>query len=275
MNIGFIGTGSMGSILIQALIESGAVQPHQVYAHNRTLAKAESLAERYSGLTVTNTLGALAEQSDILFICVKPKEFKKVIDELSHCLSTDQIVVSITSPVEMIDLEKHLPCKIAKIIPSITHSVFSGPSLCMYGQRITPSDQEQLEKLFSFISKPLPIDEKFTRVSSDLSSCSPAFMSFILQKLAEAAHEETGIPLEEAASLVTQMALGLGKLLTEGGFTMETLQQRVSVPGGITAEGLNVLKEAELESTFKKLFQTTHAKFEEDLSKVRESFYGK
>lgn len=36
MKVGFIGTGSMGSLLLEALIDSGSLAPNQVYASNRT-----------------------------------------------------------------------------------------------------------------------------------------------------------------------------------------------------------------------------------------------
>ncbi|WP_412095178.1 NAD(P)-binding domain-containing protein, partial [Bacillus haynesii] len=40
MNIGFIGTGNMGTILIEALIESRAVIPSSLTITNRTIDKA-------------------------------------------------------------------------------------------------------------------------------------------------------------------------------------------------------------------------------------------
>lgn len=40
MNIGFIGTGNMGTILIEALIESEAVIPSSLTITNRTIGKA-------------------------------------------------------------------------------------------------------------------------------------------------------------------------------------------------------------------------------------------
>lgn len=273
MKVGFIGTGSMGSLLIEAFIRSGALTPGQIHAHNRTRMKVEVLANEYPGLHIASSSTDIVRSSDLVFICVKPKEFKTVIDDIENDVKEKQIIVSITSPVFVEDLERHLRCKIAKIIPSITHSVFSGPSLCVYGSRITTGDRQLLENLMANISAPIEIDEKYTRVSSDLSSCSPAFVSFVLEKLAVAAHHETGLSMESATFLVTQMVSGLGKLLTEGGFTLQTLQQRVAVPGGVTKDGLDLLDE-ELDGVFNKLIKVTHAKYEDDIVKVRNSFYG-
>ncbi|MBN3525858.1 late competence protein ComER [Paenibacillus apiarius] len=272
MKVGFIGTGSMGSTLIEALIQSGALEPEQIIASNRTIQKVHNLASQYPGLQVALSNTETVEQSDIVFLCVKPSEFKHVLDEIAETADAALILVSITSPVLIKHLESSLKCKIAKIIPSITNYVWSGASLCMYGSRIQTEDRLLLEQLMMAISRPLQVSEQFTRITSDLASCGPAFLAFFLQKWVGAAVEETGIDREEASRLACEMLLGTGKLLTEGGFTLEQLQQRVAVPGGITAEALRLLND-ELEGVFQKLIGVTHAKYEEDLEKVHAQLF--
>lgn len=271
MKVGFIGTGSMGSILIEAFIQSGALNPEQIVATNRTIAKVERLAAVYPGLQAAHSNIEAAQQSELLFLCVKPSDYKTVIDDIQGIARPEQIIVSITSPVMIYQLEQQLPSKIAKIIPSITNYVFSGATLCMYGDRLDIEDKELLENLVSHISAPVRVSEQHTRISSDLSSCGPAFLAFFIEKFIQAAVEETGISEDEATQLASEMTLGTGKLLTTGGFTPATLQQRVSVPGGITAEGLRMMQK-ELRGLFNNLVRTTHSKYEEDLEKVEVLF---
>lgn len=273
MNVGFIGTGTMGSLLIEALIASGALSPKQIAISNRTFAKAQALANRYSGMRAEYTNAAAACGCDIVFLCVKPLEFKKVVDDLKATIRPNQIVVSITSPVLISHLEGELDCKVAKVIPSITNYVWSGASLCIYGETIDENDMAQLEDLLSHISQPLRIDESYTRIVSDISSCGPAFMSFLLEQFVDAAVEETGISRDEALRVASAMLLGTGLLLTEGGLTPAEVQERVAVPGGITAQALNLLRR-ETEGVFNQLIRTTHAKFDEDVVKVSTAFIG-
>lgn len=273
MNVGFIGTGTMGSLLIEALIASGALSPTQIAVSNRTFAKAQALANRYSGMKAENTNAAAACGSDIVFLCVKPLEFKKAVDDIKSVIRPNQIIVSITSPVLISHLEGELDCKIAKVIPSITNHVWSGASLCIYGQTMNEQDKTQLEELLSHISQPLRIDESYTRIVSDLSSCGPAFISFLLEQFVDAAVEETGIGRDEALRVASAMLLGTGLLLTEGGMTPAEVQDRVAVPGGITAKALNMLRR-ETDGVFNQLIRTTHDKFKEDLAKVTSAFIG-
>ncbi|AJY76259.1 late competence protein ComER [Paenibacillus beijingensis] len=273
MKVGFIGTGSMGGLLIEAFIESGVLKPEQIAAANRTFSKVERLATYYPGLRAVSSNKEALLHSDCLFLCIKPSDFKCVVDELRPYARPEQLIVSITSPVLISHLEDWLPCKIAKVIPSITNRIMSGASLCMYGSRIQPADRNALEQLLSGISEPIFIEERFTRVVSDLSSCGPAFIAFLLQRLIDAAVAETGIEYDDAVSIASSMLLGTGRLLTEGGLTPKLVQQRVAVPGGITEQALKLLH-SETDEIFNKLIRTTHAKFKEDLEKVQASFYG-
>lgn len=84
MKAGFIGTGSMGSILIEAFIHSGAFNPEQIVAGNRTIRKVELLAETYPGLLVAQSNREVVLESDIIFLCVKPSEFKRLLMKLKR-----------------------------------------------------------------------------------------------------------------------------------------------------------------------------------------------
>ena len=88
-----------------------------------------------------------------------------------------------------------------------------------------------------------------------------------MQRWIDAAVEKIGINQEEATRLASEMLLGTGKLLTEGNMTLEQLQQRVAVPGGITAEALRLL-DNKLADVFNQLIDVTHSKYDEDVEKV-------
>ncbi|MEW9667324.1 late competence protein ComER [Ammoniphilus sp. 3BR4] len=271
MRVGFIGTGSMGSILLESFIASGALHPNQIVASNRTREKALRLTREYSGLTAAANNIQVVRESDVVFICVKPLEFKNVIDGVLPYIKPNHLFISITSPILLADLEKQLPCSVAKVIPSITNSVQAGASLMMFGERCSDEERQLLKELFSKISMPLEIDESNTRVSSDIVSCGPAFMSYLLQRFISAAVEETGISREQATFLASHMIIGLAELISKGPFDLETLQQRVVVPGGVTGAGLQALEN--IGDIFNQVFRNTQRKYETDLEEVAHMFY--
>jgi competence protein ComER len=271
MKVGFIGTGSMGKILIDAFLQTEALSAEQVIITNRTFSRAEQLATQYPGMIAVRTNEEVAAQSDLIFICVKPRDYKEVVEQIKANIHTTQIVISITSPVLISWLEHHLSGKIAKVIPSITNSACCGVTLTCYGARMTEEDICVVEELLKKISKPRNISEHFTRVSSDLSSCGPAFLALFLEKFIAAAVSQTEISEDEATTLASEMLYGTGKLLISGNFTPQSLRERVTVPGGITAAGLQILN-LDLEHTFEHLIEKTHAKYREEVAKLSKEF---
>jgi competence protein ComER len=268
MKIGVIGTGNMGTVLVEALIESKAISPSSVMIANRTKAKALLLKDKYEEIFVEENPVEVAAQTDLLFICVKPLDVLKIIDQINPQLTKEKCLISITSPISTKQIENMVNCSVARVIPSITNRALSGVSLITYGENCTNEWQASVEELCAKISVPVGIDEKITRVSSDIVSCGPAFFSYLLQRFINAAVNVTGVNESTATILASEMIVGLGELLKQGHYTLPSLQEKVCVKGGITGEGIKVL-ENELGEVFEHVFQATHAKFNEDLEKVR------
>ncbi|MHC0035843.1 late competence protein ComER [Pseudoneobacillus sp. C159] len=271
MEVGIIGTGNMGTILVEAFVNANAVSPSSITVTNRTKAKALLLQDTVPEIKLETNALEVAKQSKLIFICVKPLEIYPLLQEIKPVLTEEKCIVSITSPITVGNLEKELSCSVARIIPSITNRALSGVSLFTYGENCSIPWKNQLWNLFKQISVPVEIDEKITRVSSDIVSCGPAFLSYITQRFILAAEKETEIDLNTATVMASEMLIGLGELLKKGLYTMPTLQEKVCVKGGITGEGIKIL-EAELGEIFEHVFQATHRKFDEDIKLIEEQF---
>ncbi|MGJ7912205.1 late competence protein ComER [Neobacillus sp. LXY-1] len=267
MDIGIIGTGNMGRILVEAFLDSEAVSPSSMIITNRTRAKAILLRDKYKNIRVGANAVEVAAQSDLIFICVKPLEVFKVIDEINPHLTEDKCLISITSPISTNQIESKVSCSVVRIIPSITNRALSGVSLVTYGDLCSDYWRIEVEKLMMKISEPVPINENITRVASDIVSCGPAFFSYLLQAFINAAVKETEIEEKVARLLASEMIIGFGELIKQEHYTLQSLQEKVCVKGGITGEGIKVL-ENELGEVFEHLFQATHGKFKEELEKV-------
>lgn len=267
MNIGIIGTGNMGTIMVEALIDGRAVSPSSMMITNRTKSKALLLKDKYKEIRVGANAEEVASQSDLLFICVKPLDIFNMLDRINPHLSPEKCVISITSPVSTSQIEKKVSCSTVRVIPSITNRALAGVTLITYGKNCSDHWKTNIEKLISRISVPVNIDEKITRVASDIVSCGPAFFSYLLQGFIQAAVKETAIDKETATVFASEMIIGLGELLKQGHYTLPSLQEKVCVKGGITGEGIKVL-DNELGDMFEHIFQATHAKFKEELDKV-------
>ena len=271
MKVGIIGTGNMGKIIIEALIESRAISPSNLMITNRTIKKAEEIKERFKTVNVIHSNEEVIHASDLLFICVKPHDVFKIIQENKNSFSKDKCVVSITSPVSVHQLQSVLSCSCARFIPSITNRALSGVSLLTYGSQCSDQWKYELSELVKNISTPVPIDENVTRVASDIVSCGPAFFSYLTQRFIDAAVEVTEIDKETATVLASELLVGLGDLLKKDIYTLPTLQEKVCVKGGVTGIGIGVM-EKELGDVFQQLFKATQEKFEDDIAKTKSQF---
>lgn len=268
VKIGMIGTGNMGKILVEAMIDGNAISPEDLFIFNRTINKALEIKEDYPNINVCYSDIEIAKQTDLTFLCVKPHDMYEVAKNISPYLTKDKCVVSITSPISPDQLDSFFSCSVARIIPSITNRALAGVSLFSYGSNCTDAWKKQLESFYENFSTPLEIEDNITRVASDIVSCGPAFFSYLTRRFIEGAVDETEIDSETATKLASEMLIGLGELLKKGYYTLPTLQEKVCVKGGITGEGINVL-ESQLGDTFNQLFQATQAKYEDDQRSLR------
>lgn len=264
--LGFIGTGNMGSLIIDALIRGGEVRPENIHMTNRTIEKAITIQKRHKGASVHGDSISIVKHSDLIFICSKPLEMVNIIDEISEYLKPHHVIITITSPLEVEDTEKltqKTNTPVVRFIPSIVNLALEGPSLITFSERCSSELREELWKLFSSISSPVLIKRNITRVASDFASCGPAFISFLIEKMIKGAVDETEIDRVTATRIAESMLIGYGELLRQRHFSLAALRERVTVPGGVTGIGLNVL-EKEVGSMFHELFQETEKKFIED-----------
>ncbi|MET3727727.1 competence protein ComER [Fictibacillus halophilus] len=271
MKVGIIGTGNMGSVLASSFIESSAISPSRLMVTNRTLSKAERLQNAYPKMKVGNNPEEVFRFAEIVFICVKPHEFYSLLSSNKNSISKHQLLVSITSPISCEQLEDLLDCNIARAIPSINNRALAGSSLVTFGKRCHPDYKEKLLTLMSYISTPLEIDENITRVSSDIASCGPAFIGYVLQCFINSAVDQTDITKAQATQLASDMIIGMGKLLEKDIYTLPTLIQKVCVKGGITGEGIKILSN-EVDEVFDHVIKRTHEKYHEECEKVSQQF---
>ncbi|WP_160112331.1 late competence protein ComER [Salicibibacter kimchii] len=270
MDIGIIGTGNMGTMLAETLVTSRAVPEERLFVTNRNLQKAERIRQAYTSINVTPDVSRLARRCDLIFICVRPPQFPALLQTIQPFLQANDTVVSITSPVTLEQLQSLAPCKTVRAVPSITNRSHTGASLITYGNGWSTIEQEDFESWMGQFSVPQIVSEETIRASSDIVSCGPAFFGFLLEEMTSAAARKTELTEKQAERLAEEMIIGMGTLFSKRLYNLQTLQEKVKVPGGVTGIGLEVLKQTE--GVFDELFTATHEKFAEDQRMLKDKF---
>ncbi|WP_321505775.1 pyrroline-5-carboxylate reductase [uncultured Methanoregula sp.] len=259
---GFIGTGSMGGMLIRQFIHSGLVKAEKITACSRQGRSAQAVAGEM-GIAVKDSPRDVARDSDVLFICVRPFDVGGVIQEIRDLLSDRTLLVSVAGCVTLQNLAGWAGpgVRCVRILPSVTAEEQAGISLVAWGQGVTDADRELIFSLFSAIGNPVEIEERHFEIYGDLTSCAPALFAAMMQEFASAAVRKEGVPPALAEFLVQQTLIGTSWLLDQDDTGFEELIGRVATKGGITEEGVKVLRNR-LPAVYDELLDVTLAKHE-------------
>ena len=256
---GFIGYGSMGSMLINGFLKSGVLASEDTVVSNRTLAKIENLAQEWKGISLTTDNRKVARESDLLFVCVRPLDVLRVLHEIKGDLTSATHLVSIAGCVTINDIESQFPGQVTKVIPSITSEVREGVSLVCHNQKVTRDKMEYLEKLLGAISRVVHVRENDFEVAADFTSCAPGMIAAIFDCFVRAGLRHSEIKSDVAQGMIIATLFGTAKLMAEKGISFSELIERVATKGGITEEGVKVLNN-HLPSAFDEVFLKTLSK---------------
>lgn len=265
---GVIGTGSMGGMLIRKLVESRQVDAHDLIVFNRSEEKALAIADE-TGVRVGESARDVAERSGIIFLCVLPLQVRGVLEDLQGALTPEKVLVSVASDITLDNLSAWSDARVARVIPSITSECLGGVSLIAFGDMVAGSDREQVLSLFGAMSTPVEIEEGHFEVMTALTSCAPAFIAAIMQEFAASAVRREQISRACAERLVMETLIGTARLLARSGTGFEGLISSVATEGGITREGVDVIRHR-MPGVFDEILEKTHAKHDLVKRKIRD-----
>jgi len=247
----------MGRTLIHAF--SSSESDLKIVACNRSPQKLDQIINDYPSVQAAASPVEVAQRADVVFLCVKPGDAGSVVESIAPYMCADQFLISIISSLTIHELESMVSAQVIKVIPSITQEARAGVALVIPSRAIQQPQLDVVLNLLSHICTPQLIQEQDIRICADLTSCGPAFLAFLLREISQSAARQGDISIEFAEDLVKSMLVGTAKLIAEANFSLDDIIERVSVPGGVTAAGIDTLRPA-VAGIFDHLFATTRAK---------------
>jgi len=125
-------------------------------------------------------------------------------------------------------------------MPNLAVMVGEGMSVFCIGSQAKPSDRKLAARLLGCCGRVVELDERHFDAVTALSGSGPAFFTYLMSALADAAEAE-GLPAGAARLLAEQTMLGAARYLLETGIDPTEFVQAVASPKGTTAAGLKVL----------------------------------
>jgi pyrroline-5-carboxylate reductase len=272
MRIGIIGLGSMGGMLLRRFVDTGALRQEDILATTRTMARAESLRRAYPRVSFMEGNAEVARGSDLLFLCVKPVDLAAVAREAHAVAPEGAAFVDLNANVPLSLVSRLCPGRfLAALVPSFTAETGRSTSLLHALPGFKPETLSRLRGLASALGGVLDLDEGQLPLGSEIASCMPGFVAALVGVFAKEAAGRGNLGEKAINETIAEAFLGAALLLRDGGLSADELVARVATKGGITQEGVRVIRE-DFPALAARLFEETMAKRELIARRAREDF---
>lgn len=248
MKIAFIGCGNMGGALATAVSKSQVAK--QVLLCDKNVENAKKLATSLGAVYADSK--TVCEQSDYLFLGVKPQFLASLIEEISPFIKKREqkpVIITMLAGVKIEKIKNYLgnDVKVIRIMPNTPVGVQEGMVLYTKSEDVTTDNLNDFLSFMQKAGKLDMLDEEFFDAGSALSGCGPAFVYLFIDALTEGGIN-CGLTKEQAQTYAKQTLLGASKLATVSSKTPNELKIDVCSPGGSTIEGVKILEDGAFKS---------------------------
>ena len=261
LNLGFLGCGSIAQNFIRGYLRHKPLIAKQIFISGRNLKKISRISEKYNVTSVLDN-EELLEKANILFLCLKPTEAEEALDSLNVHFQPQHTILSLMAGVSFQKLKSWgvKSPRLARLMPNISVSVGKGfLPFCTLNNRSSLNDF--IEELLSPLGKTLRLKEEALLSPSTVGSSSGlAFILELMEYWLEWLQGE-GFSYNLAKELVIETFLGAAELCkNRKNKSFSDLQKEILSPKGVTFEGLQTIREMELERILRLGFEKAHLK---------------
>lgn len=255
-NIGFLGCGNMAQAMIQALVSSGAIEASKIWVTNRSEGKLKKAREEFGVQTFANN-EELVEQCDIIFLAVKPQDLGEALEPLASSFHESHLVLSLAAGFPLESLEKLLPnvSMLARVMPN-TPAVIRRAVVGYSLSRGAESSEETVRELLSPLGYVVRCEEgeEFQALTVACGS-GTGFVLELMQYWQEWL-EEHGFDVVTARRMTMETFLGASMMAERALETsFQDMQDKVVSKKGVTAAGLQSMRELEIERALRYSFE--------------------
>lgn len=252
--IGFLGAGNMAQAMIKGLLEGG-IPSKNIFATNRSQGKLQKLAETFA-IRPLSSNEELIDTCDIIILAVKPQDLLTALEPVTRAFDENKIVISIAAGIRMEKLERFIQgARLARVMPNTPSLIGRG----VIGYLLNDDDDDALEStvedLFAPLGRVIKVSDEDQFEALMVSCSSGTGFVFEMMMYWQDWIEEHGFSSEEARLMTIETFVGASLLAAQAREGVEDLQARVSSKKGVTAAGLQSMRELEIERALRISFE--------------------
>ncbi|XJS11709.1 pyrroline-5-carboxylate reductase [Aerococcaceae bacterium WGS1372] len=246
--IGMIGVGNMGSAIAKAILKAG----YPMILHNRTKEKLHAFIDELDAdVQAIDSLKDLILNSDIIYIGVKPQQFKQLFQDLSEFISSSQpkVWVSMAAGLSLEQVTKLTPSSHhwIRIMPNTPVEIGQGYIAYCHTSAIKQEILQMFEESLVEAGIVEKIDESLFNAVTGLAGSGPAFIYQLIEAMSDVG-VKYGLSREMSHKMAAQTVKGAASVVIETGQHPGELKDKVTSPAGTTIEGIVALEHAGFKS---------------------------
>lgn len=239
MRLGFVGAGNMAGGLARgwAAAKGEPGSPEAMLFADADPDRARALAEEVGGQAIEGNR-ALAEESDLVVVAVKPNVLDQVAAEV---VAAGNPVISILAGTSLETLAKALPgIELVRVMPNLGAQLRQAVLCVVFPDGADDAHRQRVTELLGLLGEVIELEEELIDPATAIMGCSPGYLALMGEVLVRAGMKE-GLTEDDATRMVARAISATGGLLDL--HQPAALKRAVASPGGMTEAGLNALEE--------------------------------
>jgi pyrroline-5-carboxylate reductase len=178
--IAILGAGNLGISIATGIVEKKLKLPSDIFLTRRH----SSLLDKYRdlGYGVSSDNKKAVEQSEIIFLCVQPKQIDALIEVINPVLRKDHILVSVITGVSL-DLLREKISGVVQLVRAMPNTAVAiGQSMTCLATQGTDTALKKVQPLFQTLGLTLLIEERLMQAATVLGASGIAFFMRYLRR---------------------------------------------------------------------------------------------
>ncbi len=238
--VGIIGVGNMGEALLAGLLHSGTSADNIIFAQ-RSPERASYISSKYG--VSQRTLQEVA-QSELILLCVKPKDIAAMCTEIKDDLKAGSVLVSVAAGKTISGIQSIVGPDIGviRVMPNTPTFIGKGAAGISFGAGVSPAQSEFVTNFLSSSGIVVEVPEELQSAVTAMSGSGPAYFFAFVEAMVESG-KKLGLSEEVASQLAIQTIAGAAGMLQESGKSARELRENVTSPNGTTFAALTTFEE--------------------------------